>query len=162
MKTKGHQRVLRVGRHSLPGAWYSITTCTDSRRPLLVPDPSDPFAEPAAARLIEQALRWLHCQDRWQCKAYVIMPDHVHFVAVLGDQVSLSKVMRTFGSYTARRLNEMLGRCGKVWQKGFYDHCLRSDESYTKHLRYIVENPVRKGFVANVEDWPFSAIEPDW
>ena len=49
----------------------------------------------------------------------------------------------------------------RVWQHGFYDHCLRDENSYLKHLRYVIENPVRKGWVTRPEDWPYSAVKPD-
>lgn len=90
------------------------------------------------------------------------MPNHIHIVFVLGDNQSLSGVMASFGKYTARRINELTEAKGRVWQQGFYDHCLRDDESYIRHLRYIYENPVRKEWVQKPEDWPFSAIEPNW
>ena len=41
------------------------------------------------------------------------------------------------------------------WQKDFYDHILRSDESIEKHMLYILNNPARKGLVKNWKDYPF-------
>ena len=90
------------------------------------------------------------------------MPDHVHVVFLLGEKQTLSGVVSSFGKFTAKKLNEFLGRKGRIWQQGFYDHCLRDVESYLRHLRYIYNNPVRKGYVQNPEDWPFSAINPNW
>ncbi|MBI3599544.1 MAG: transposase [Nitrospinae bacterium] len=157
-----HQSALRKGRISIPDMWYSVTSCIQGRRYLLIPDPLHPLEDTKPAQIIIECIRWLHEQKKWICKGYTVMPNHIHIVFVLGDNQSLSGVMASFGKYTARRINELTNDKGSVWQHGFYDHCLRNDESYVRHLRYIYENPVRKGWVQKPEDWPFSAIEPNW
>ena len=162
MKSPPHQRALRKGRISVTGSWYSVTSCIVRRKPLLVPDTANPLACAAPAWIVQTCIRWLHVNGRWQCKAYVVMPDHVHIVFELGSKQNLGNVMAAFGKYTARNLNTYLNRRGPVWQRGFYDHCLRHERTYLRHLRYVVENPVRKGFVQRTEDWPFSAIDPEW
>jgi REP element-mobilizing transposase RayT len=43
-----------------------------------------------------------------------------------------------------------------IWQRGFFDHVLRNDESYAQKWNYVRENPVRLGLVTNAEDWPYS------
>lgn len=162
MNIPPHQRALRIGRASIAGSWYSVTSCIAGRRPLLVPDKANPLAGATPARIVQSCIRWLHVNGRWQCKAYVVMPDHVHIVFELGGKQDLGGVMAAFGKYTARKLNTYLDRRGPVWQHGFYDHCLRQEQTYLRHLLYVVENPVRKGFVQCAEDWPFSEIEPEW
>ncbi|MBE9502611.1 MAG: transposase [Proteobacteria bacterium] len=157
-----HQSALRKGRFSESEKWYSITSCINGNKPLLVRDRFQPSADMRAAQIVIDAMQWLHERKRWTCKAYVVMPDHIHIVVALGADQTLSSVMSSFGKYTARKLNDFLGSKGRIWQHGFYDHCLRNDESYIKHLRYICENPLRKGWAEKVEDWPFLAIEPDW
>ena len=157
-----HQSALRKGRVSITGCWYSVTACIEGKKRLLVPDPLRPLAEVRPARIIEDSIRWLHKQNRWICKGYVVMPDHVHIVFVLKEGQTLSGVMASFGKFTARKLNELKRTEGQVWQNGFYDHCLRNDESYIRHLHYVCDNPIRKGWVQKAEDWPFFAIEPNW
>jgi len=162
MDNKPHQHLLRKQRTSIPDNWYSVTSCVKDRHPLLVPDPLNPLVDVQPATIIKETIRWLHQENRWQCKAYVVMPDHVHIIFILGQKSNLSDVMNSFGKYTARKLNDLLDKKGQVWQKGFYDHCLRKENSYLRHLNYIWENPVRKGLVDKPEDWPFSEIEPAW
>lgn len=162
MNEKPHQSSLRKERMSIPGRCYAVTSCTDGKIPLLMPDSLHFAADVRPARTIEGCIRWLHEQKRWDCKGYVVMPDHVHIIFLLGEVQTLSSVMSSFGQYTAKKLNELLEKKGRIWQHGFYDHCLRDEESYLRHLRYVYENPVRKGYVQNPEDWPFSAINPDW
>jgi putative transposase len=43
-----------------------------------------------------------------------------------------------------------------IWQRGFFDHLLRSEESYGQKWNYVRENPVRAGLVTRAEDWPYS------
>ncbi|MHB8763756.1 MAG: REP-associated tyrosine transposase [Deferrisomatales bacterium] len=151
-----HQRALRLGRVSVPGAWYSITSCIEGRRHLLVGDPSRPLETGEGARVVRDALEWLAANGRWVCHAHCIMPDHVHAVVELADDWTLPAVMKAFGNFTARGVNGALGRTGRLWQKGFYDHALRREESLEAVARYVLDNPVRKGWVEKSEDWPWS------
>jgi len=112
--------------------------------------------------VIIDALRWLHAHGRCCCRGYVVMPDHLHLMIELASGHELPELMRSFGRFTARDLNQLRGRSGAVWQKGFYEHQLRDDESRDRHLQYIAENPVRKRYVARWQDWPWTAIYPDW
>ena len=43
-----------------------------------------------------------------------------------------------------------------IWQRGFFDHLLRSVDSYGQKWNYVRENPVRAGLVAKPEDWPYA------
>jgi hypothetical protein len=53
-------------------------------------------------------------------------------------------------SPTGRRLQKT------IWQRGVFDHVLRSDESYAQKWEYVRENPVRARLVANAGDWPYA------
>ena len=44
----------------------------------------------------------------------------------------------------------------RLWQRRFFDHVLRSDESYAQKWNYVRDNPVRAGLVAKAEDWPYA------
>ena len=44
---------------------------------------------------------------------------------------------------------------GELWQPGFFDHVLRSEESYVEKWQYVLENPVRAGLVKELEQWPY-------
>jgi putative transposase len=85
---------------------------------------------------------------------YVIMRDHVHlFVRGAPDFV--------LGRWIAR-LKQSLARAGnlsrgdtQIWQEGFFDHVLRSDESYAQKWNYVRQNPVRAGLVTHVDAWPY-------
>ena len=76
------------------------------------------------------------------------MPDHLHMLATFGPDASMEKVIRNWKRYTASHV-------GIRWQRDFFDHRLRSDESFEEKAAYILHNPVRAGLVARIEDWPY-------
>ena len=83
---------------------------------------------------------------------YVIMPDHIHLF-VIGDPNFL--LSRWVGG-SKRAIVVALGcHSGELWQPGFFDHVLRSDESYAQKWEYVRENPVRAGLVSNADEWPY-------
>ena len=92
----------------------------------------------------------------------MIMPDHVHLFVCGPDDFELGRWMglmkqslekeilsddaTTLASPTGRRLQT------RLWQRGFFDHVLRSDQSYSEKWNYVRDNPVRAGLVANADD----------
>ena len=135
-----HGKNLRKGRVSLPGNVYLVTAVTASRKPV--------FASFSAARL---AVRCFHDQDvayHAQTCAFVVMPDHIHWLLQLREDGDLSGVVRLYKAKVTMRLGKNL------WQRGFHDHALRSDEDMRDVAQYIIANPVRAGFVRSVGDYP--------
>jgi len=99
------------------------------------------------------------CHDhRKQYELYValVMPDHVHMIltplidAQKREVRSLVEIMRTIKSASAHLINRRLNRQGTVWQEESFDRVLRSSENLDGRIEYILQNPVRKGLVA---DW---------
>jgi len=85
----------------------------------------------------------------WYPYVVLLMPDHVHMlVAFPLEQVVMRNVVRGWKDWIRKR-------CAIRWQRGFFEHRLRSDESRQEKADYILNNPVRKGLVANWEDWPY-------
>jgi REP element-mobilizing transposase RayT len=86
---------------------------------------------------------------------YVIMPDHIHVFAGFGpDSVSLSAWMKSLKNAISKVLTNATFD-GPHWQKGFFDHLIRSQESYDEKWWYVRENPVRAGLVPTAQDWPY-------
>ena len=111
---------------------------------------------PDIAALVQDALGYFDGR-RYDLKAWVIMPNHVHVVLRLhGDEV-LSKVMHSLKSFTAHRANKLLGRSGRFWNKEYYDRFIRDENHMNTTIRYIHRNPVTAGLVENPEDWPWSS-----
>lgn len=82
---------------------------------------------------------------------YVLMPDHVHLFVRGSDSLDLGIWIRGL----KRCLSKVIDGNGEHWQPGFFDHLLRSDESYAEKWEYVRKNPERRGFVQSAEDWPF-------
>jgi len=86
---------------------------------------------------------------------YVLMPDHLHaFAALDAERIALAKWMKSLKNALSKVM-----RAQKIaaphWQKTFFDHVLRSSESYSAKWEYVVANPARAGLVARPEEWPF-------
>jgi len=86
--------------------------------------------------------------------AYCIMPDHVHLlVGETEGDVNLIKFIQCFKQDTGYNFKKKYGT--NLWQKSYYDHILRKEESVVEKVRYILNNPVRKGMVSEFKEYPF-------
>jgi putative transposase len=82
---------------------------------------------------------------------YVVMPDHVHLFVSGLHNVQLSRWIAGLKRAIAIA-NETRGA---FWQPTFFDHVLRSGESYAQKWTYVCENPVRAGLVKTIGEWPY-------
>ena len=142
--SSGH-RALRRGRHSQPNQVYLVTTVTHERRPL--------FADLECARVLVRVLQQEDRMGYTHTWAFVVMPDHLHWLFALGEHGHLSAVMRRVKSVSGHRLAARLG-VRRVWQASYHDHALRREEDLRALARYVVYNPVRAGLVAHPRDYP--------
>ena len=134
-----HTHCLRRGRVSLAGHCYLVTIVTQHRKPW--------FDELTRA---VHACRNFYCDSvskHGETLAYVVMPDHVHWLIQVGGD--LSEAVRIYKA----RVSLDLG--AKPWQRGFHDHGIRREEDLRSIARYIVANPLRAGLVDNVLDYPY-------
>jgi REP element-mobilizing transposase RayT len=83
---------------------------------------------------------------------YVIMPDHMHFFVRLPETLRLGQWIGLLKQKLAQAIPDRT----ELWQRGFFDHVLRTNESYSEKWAYVLDNPVRKGLASRPEDWPFS------
>ena len=125
---------------------YFVTACANKRRKILA-------CSPVHEAFIDFAKKG-PTYGAWIGK-YVLMPDHLHaFVALDEEKINLANWMKSLKNTLSRTL-----RARQIssphWQKTFFDHVLRSSESYGGKWEYVVDNPVRAGLVARAEDWPF-------
>ncbi len=138
---------LRKGRYSEQQRVYFVTTILAEREQRY-------FTDFSCARYVVAEMRALH-DDRVVCSlAWVIMPDHVHWLFQLGERMDLSAAIKRFKARSAYRVNGYLNRQGALWQKSFYDHALRKDEDVRGVARYIAANPLRAGLVEHIGDYP--------
>lgn len=142
----GHQ-ALRKGRVSLPNHVYLITTTTVNRQRFF----DDFNAGCVASRCFENTEVLVDAQ----MLAWVLMPDHAHWLIHLGERNVLSMVVNRLKSSSARWTNRALNRQGALWDVAYHDHALRAEEDLQHVARYIVVNPLRAGLVQRIGDYPF-------
>ena len=125
---------------------YFITACTQARRKLL----SNVSVHETFLHFAQQGPR----RGAW-IGAYVIMPDHFHlFVATNDEKITLSEWVKSLKNAISKTLR-LSGVDAPHWQKTFFDHLLRSSDSYSEKWSYVRENPVRAGLLKKAEEWPF-------
>jgi REP-associated tyrosine transposase len=126
---------------------YFITCCTYRRRPTL------------ASSSVHNA--FLCFADRAQSQfgiavgRYVILPDHLHLFVSVGEDIALAKWVGTLKRFLSKAVDNA-DSADPLWQRGFFDHVMRSAESYSQKWDYVRENPVRASLVKDADDWPYS------
>ena len=146
LRHQGHH-ALRKGRVSIAYGVYLVTATTLERQKLF-----DDFSAGCAAAKCFEDVRLL---GDARILAWVLMPDHVHWLLHLGERDGLSVVVSRLKSASARHANRALGRTGTVWAKAFHDHALRSEDDLQDVARYVVANPLRAGLVTQIGDYAF-------
>ena len=109
---------LRRGRYSHYNQVYCVTTVTRGRRAL--------FTDITTARSLVRELRCLHDDGHVVSLAWVVMPDHLHWMIQLNERWSLSRVVKTLKARSALAINRHLCLQGSLWQRAFYDHAART------------------------------------
>jgi putative transposase len=71
------------------------------------------------------------------------------------DDFILGRWVGTLKRSLARQASDS-DQSDRIWQRGFFDHVLRSGESYSRKWNYVCENPVRAGLVRQAQDWPYA------
>ena len=162
--------------HHLPEEYYA-TTCAIYCVTLCARHHGKPFSLPAVAEGVVSALRYYRDKGLCRVYAYCLMPDHLHAVLSLcraplqplirkGEEAKsppkdLMRLIADFKSYTTSQVAWKNDLHGKLWQRDFYDHIARYYEDFEAQRRYTLENPVRKGMVAEWEEYPWSGIMDD-
>ena len=110
---------------------------------------------PAIADAIRDVLR-AGDGPAYRLRAWVIMPNHVHFIVDVQD-VPLAKLVNTWKGKSARAANKLLGRVGPFWQADYYDTLIRNEAHLCQAKRYVEANPVKAGLAKEVAAWPWSS-----
>ena len=161
----------RYIRAHLPGGTFFFTVALLDRRRRLLTERID---------ALRKAFASVQARNPFTIDAAVILPDHLHCIWTLpaGDadfsgrwHAIKSEFSRSFSkgeSLSTRRIAK--GERG-IWQRRFWEHTIRDDEDYARHMDYIHYNPVKHGHARRVADWPFSTFHrcvergiyaPDW
>ncbi len=147
----------------VPGSTYFFTVVTHRRRPL--------FTQDAARRFLRNSFREVRSRRPFRLDAICLLPDHLHCLWTLPPNDAdfsrrwqeikggFSKDMIRRGGIS-RRARPSLARKGEVevWQRRFWDHCIRDEGDFRRHFDYIHYNPVKHGLVRRPLDWPWSSF----
>ena len=119
------------------------------------------LTEPFVAGLICDT--WMHFDgDRYRLHAFSVMPNHCHVLIQRLDDCPLAKIVLSWKSFTARRINQWRASVGMqpirpVWMRDYWDRYIRNQEHYHRVVEYIHQNPVKAGLVKRPEDWKWSS-----
>lgn len=97
---------------------------------------------------------------RYYLLGFVIMPDHLHLLIQPRGQDTMSSIMQSLKGYASWAINKQHGRKGKLWQAGFYDYGLETEQKLLRRMQYMHDNPVRQGLVEEARDYRYSSAYP--
>jgi putative transposase len=98
----------------------------------------------ATSKALLQSAAFRHESGNWFIYLFLLMPDHIHALLSFPAHTSgIQHTIKSWKSWTAKNL-------GIEWQRDFFEHRLRADESATEKFHYIIANPVRAALVDNV------------
>jgi putative transposase len=145
-------------RYFVPGGTYFFTaTLADRSLSLLTEN----------ITALRTAFRQVRTKMPFVVDAIVVLPDHLHTIWVLppGDadfSTRWKKIKAAFSRQLPRieHRSESQARKGErgIWQRRFWEHALRDEADWQRHMDYIHFNPVRHGHVRRAADWPYSSF----
>ena len=136
---------LRNGRFSEENRIYLVTSVTFRRERI--------FSHMKLGRILILAMHAEQSAGHVQSLAFVVMPDHFHWLLSLTGGQALSTCVGRVKSRASRLINRASGRHGRMWQDGFHDHAVRKEEDLADIARYVVANPLRAGLVRKIGDY---------
>ena len=141
-------------RHNTPhwvaaDAVFFLTICAGNRG-------GSEFLEDERPQRILDSAKFYHDQRKWFVSLILVMPDHLHMLVQFPPGPKMNKLVQNWKRHLARET-------GISWQKGFFEHRIRADESLWEKAEYIRENPVKAGLVENRDGWPWQGgSRDDW
>ena len=128
---------------------YFITICCKARG-------RNQLALPDVAKALFETVQHRNDIGIWYVHVAMIIPDHVHMlVSFPQTRKRLKTIISKWKEWTVKAI-------GISWQRDFFEHRLRQDESFRQKADYILLNPVRAGLVQRPEDWPYVFIASPW
>ncbi len=144
-------------RNFIPGASYFFTVNLEDRRQRLLTDHIE---------LLRSAFQDARVRHPFTIDAMVVLPDHLHAIWTLpeGDQDFPNRwrlIKSSFSRGLARSEPVSASRKAKgercIWQRRYWEHTLRDNGVFERHVDYIHFNPVKHGHAPSVEAWPYSS-----
>jgi REP element-mobilizing transposase RayT len=98
--------------------------------------------QPANYEIVAQAFQHFN-ESRYLLHAFVVMPNQVHLLLSLAEEVILAKTIESWKHFTATRINNLTGNSGALWQKDYFDRIIRNWDHFGNVCRYIRRNPAK-------------------
>jgi putative transposase len=149
--------MVRYRRNFVPGGTFFFTvTLADRRSSVLVEHIVD----------LRSAFRKTRSERPFAIDAIVVLPDHLHTIMTLPlDGADFSGRWKKIKSLFSRRVaatDETMATNLKgeysLWQRRFWEHTIRNEKDFARHVDYIHYNPVKHGLTTRVRDWPYSSF----
>jgi len=150
-------------RAKSPGGTFFFTVVTLNRQPILCDEP--------VRRALHEAVGAVRLARRFRIDAWVLLPDHLHCIWTLPEDdedistrwalIKRDVARQVGGLYFNRQLmssSKQKHREATIWQRRFWEHCIRDEVDYRRHFEYLHFNPVKHGLVSRVADWPYSTF----
>jgi putative transposase len=128
-------------------ALHFITFSCDRRLPLL--------KAPEAKNTFEAVLEQTRARHEGRIYAYVLMPEHVHFLINEPPSILLAQFLKALKQVASRKLK---GQREAFWLERYFDSNIRGEEDRSKVIRYIHRNPVKRGLVASPGEYRWSSF----
>lgn len=145
-------------RHASPNnmkeGWrtFFVTTSTFGKRRLLQSE--------RMARLLIEVFYQYRAQGKFLLHDFVIMPDHVHLLISVNGDLSIEKAVQFIKGGFSFRAGKEFGIKTGVWQRGFSEARVYSEEAFQARRRYIHQNPVDAGLAVAAAEYPYSSAHP--
>ena len=136
-------------RYPNEGFPYFVTTNVKDGRAL--------FLDAACCQVVLDCISHLRTGLRHQVHAYVLMPNHLHLITTPKEDSNISQVMHSLKLFTSRRIGDMLGLRGGIWQARFYERALRNAKDVENAFSFVHENPVKASLVSRPEEYVWSS-----
>jgi putative transposase len=116
---------------------------------------------------LRRAYRETQVSRSFETEAICILPDHLHAIWSLppGDSDFASRWMRIKAKFSrglpasaVRSASKVAKREKGIWQRRYWEHTIRDEKDFERHVDYIHYNPVKHGLVSRVTDWPHSSF----
>jgi putative transposase len=165
---------MQYRRAFTPGGSFFFTLVTHGRKPV--------FANAEAVEVLRNAFRNVRQSRLFEIDAMVVMPDHLHCIWTLppGD-ADFSTRWRLIKTWFTKHFDPVLRPAPSaicqsrheqaIWQHRYWEHQLRDENDFARHVDYIHYNPVKHGLIGSPIDWPYSSFRrfveagiypPDW
>ncbi len=144
-----------------PGAYYFFTVVTYDRRAFLTDEP--------ARGCLRHAWHIVRERRPFELTALCLLPNHLHCIWKLPEDdadysmrwasikaIFTREYLRRGGADGVRNLSHRRRHEAAIWQRRFWEHRIRDERDYSRHIDYIHFNPVKHGLVTDPSEWPWS------